>query len=56
MSKLAIFVAWAAVLFSVNKFILADGWPEYAFTFASSLLMFILLAKASRARGKSISA
>jgi hypothetical protein len=55
MLRLAIFVAWAAVVFSVNKFILADGWPEYTFTFASSLLAFILIAKTSRARSKSIS-
>jgi hypothetical protein len=55
MLRIAIFVAWAAILFSVNKFILADGWPEYAFTFASSLLVFILFAMVSRARGKSVS-
>ncbi|MGW0967690.1 hypothetical protein [Streptomyces sp. NPDC002516] len=55
MLKLAIFFAWAAVLYSVNKFVLADGWPEYAFTLASSLFAFFLLAKTNRSRGKSAS-
>ncbi|MEU6702404.1 hypothetical protein [Streptomyces wuyuanensis] len=49
MLKLITFLAWGAILFAVNKFLLADEWAEYAFTFVSALLMSFLLIKADKA-------
>ncbi|MGV9337822.1 hypothetical protein [Streptomyces sp. NPDC003688] len=50
MLKLAIFAAWAVTLFVVNKFVLANDWAEYAFTFASAVLMTFLISKTGKAQ------
>ncbi|MFI1165306.1 hypothetical protein ACH4UM_17250 [Streptomyces sp. NPDC020801] len=50
MLKTAVFVAWVAILALANTFVLSNDWAEYAFTFASAMLMTFLLAKVSGAQ------
>ncbi|GGZ90712.1 hypothetical protein ACFOOM_05125 [Streptomyces echinoruber] len=50
MLKTAIFAAWAVMLILVNKFVLANDWAEYAFTFVSAVIMEFLMSKAGRTK------